>query len=161
MHVVTGDTFKHKEAIKAAGGKWDAERKVWQVPAGASLPAGLNTTPLGDHLAKWEPDHAQVGKTAYRDGPKGKEEVKIKDRSGPIVVKDSKGQAQKVWLERVSKTYTTRMTGGSAGTVEMERETNPRVLLIREDGRTQTIDARDEAEAEEKYRKMLAQIRGA
>ena len=31
---VSGNTFTHKEAIKAAGGRWDPDRKVWKVPVG-------------------------------------------------------------------------------------------------------------------------------
>ena len=54
QHVVAGDTFKHKDAIRAAGGKWDG--KQWTVPAGAKLPAGLTTKPVeanpGDRYKK-------------------------------------------------------------------------------------------------------------
>ena len=32
MVVLEGNTYDHREAIKAAGGKWDALRKVWHVP---------------------------------------------------------------------------------------------------------------------------------
>jgi len=45
-HIVNGDTFQHKDAIRAAGGKWDADGKFWTVPAGTSLPAGLSTQPI-------------------------------------------------------------------------------------------------------------------
>jgi hypothetical protein len=46
-HVVQGDTYRHKDAIRAAGGRWDGERKHWTVPASvaASLPAGLTAVP--------------------------------------------------------------------------------------------------------------------
>lgn len=32
MIVLGGNTYPHREAIKAAGGKWDKLRKVWRVP---------------------------------------------------------------------------------------------------------------------------------
>ena len=31
--ILTGETFSHKEAIKAKGGKWIAGLKAWEVPA--------------------------------------------------------------------------------------------------------------------------------
>lgn len=30
---ITGDTYTHKDRIKAAGGKWDADNKLWTIPA--------------------------------------------------------------------------------------------------------------------------------
>lgn len=51
-HVVVGDTFKHKGAIREAGGAWDAARKEWTVPAGAELPAGLATRPVAEVRAE-------------------------------------------------------------------------------------------------------------
>jgi hypothetical protein len=32
---VSGNTFAHKDRIRAAGGKWDGENKVWVIPASA------------------------------------------------------------------------------------------------------------------------------
>jgi len=29
---VAGDTYAHREAIKAVGGEWDTKQKVWRVP---------------------------------------------------------------------------------------------------------------------------------
>lgn len=29
---ITGDTYAHKEALKALGGRWDSARKAWMVP---------------------------------------------------------------------------------------------------------------------------------
>jgi hypothetical protein len=29
----TGNTFAHKDYIKSLGGRWDADRKAWIVPA--------------------------------------------------------------------------------------------------------------------------------
>lgn len=54
MLVVTGDTFKHKDAIKAAGGQWDGTQ--WTVPEGAELPAGLATRSASEK----SPAHAAV-----------------------------------------------------------------------------------------------------
>ncbi len=39
-----GNTYPHREAIRAAGAKWDAKDKAWYLPAGTStsfLPAGV------------------------------------------------------------------------------------------------------------------------
>ena len=33
--ILTGETFAHKELIKAKGGKWIADLKAWEVPAEA------------------------------------------------------------------------------------------------------------------------------
>lgn len=59
-HVVNGDTFKHKDAIRAAGGKWDAAGKFWTVPAGAKLPTGLTTTPISKTRAGIASRHAAL-----------------------------------------------------------------------------------------------------
>jgi hypothetical protein len=32
MKTITGNTYKHKEAIKALGGKWNKAAKGWDVP---------------------------------------------------------------------------------------------------------------------------------
>jgi hypothetical protein len=32
--ILTGNTFAHKDEIKAIGGKWDADRKAWIVEPG-------------------------------------------------------------------------------------------------------------------------------
>jgi hypothetical protein len=34
---LTGGTFKHKDAIKAVGGKWNKDTKAWTVPFDADL----------------------------------------------------------------------------------------------------------------------------
>jgi hypothetical protein len=34
---LSGKTFDHREQIKAAGGRWDPDRKVWTLPAEAKL----------------------------------------------------------------------------------------------------------------------------
>lgn len=34
---LSGGTFKHKDAIKAAGGKWNKDTKTWTVPFDADL----------------------------------------------------------------------------------------------------------------------------
>lgn len=33
-YVLTGNTYAHRDEIKAIGGKWDGERKAWVVEAG-------------------------------------------------------------------------------------------------------------------------------
>lgn len=38
---LSGGTFPLRDQIKARGGKWDPARKVWVVPAGASLEFAL------------------------------------------------------------------------------------------------------------------------
>jgi hypothetical protein len=60
LHIVTGDTFKHKDAIKAAGGKWDADGKFWTVPAGTNLPAGVTTTPVSKTRTGVARRHAEM-----------------------------------------------------------------------------------------------------
>lgn len=34
---LSGNTYSCRDEIKALGGKWDAERKVWLVPRGGTM----------------------------------------------------------------------------------------------------------------------------
>jgi hypothetical protein len=60
MKAITGNTFPVKDKLKALGGKWDADNKVWKVPddkeqeAKAIVAAGL------------PPGAAQPAKSTYR-----------------------------------------------------------------------------------------------
>lgn len=38
-----GNTFSHKEAIKAAGARWDGENKVWAFESWAALEAAIDS----------------------------------------------------------------------------------------------------------------------
>lgn len=54
FHIVTGNTFPHKDDIKRIGGRWDADRKQWTIPASAAdrLPRGLSSRPKSFRLSK-------------------------------------------------------------------------------------------------------------
>jgi len=47
----SGDTYPHRDLIRALGGRWDAGRKLWVVPplnmrerSGLRVPAGVNVS---------------------------------------------------------------------------------------------------------------------
>ncbi len=56
---IGGDTYTHKDRIKAAGGRWDADRKQWKIPASAADKLrglrGLNFSDTPREPAKQEP----------------------------------------------------------------------------------------------------------
>lgn len=35
MIIVTGDAYRARETLKALGGRWDRDRRVWVLPDGA------------------------------------------------------------------------------------------------------------------------------
>ena len=43
----SGNTYMHRDYIRSLGGKWDAERKVWIVPAMTMRERGQVRVPKG------------------------------------------------------------------------------------------------------------------
>jgi hypothetical protein len=50
---LTGQTFEIKDRIKAAGGRWHAEDKVWHLPAGTDLAFLREPLPPPEPVAPW------------------------------------------------------------------------------------------------------------
>lgn len=57
---VHGDTFKHKEAIKAAGGRWDKDKGTWNVPAAVKERLRSLGLTFGDEKAAVDPAGRKV-----------------------------------------------------------------------------------------------------
>lgn len=65
-HFVTGDTFKHKDAIKKLGGKY--QDGVWTIPGDKvdQLPTGLKTKSVAAWEAEYLPNKSAVGAAVSR-----------------------------------------------------------------------------------------------
>lgn len=59
---LSGDTYPHRDLIRSAGGKWDADAKVWRVPASehARVNAVVNRIPSAEERAVLAAAQAQV-----------------------------------------------------------------------------------------------------
>jgi hypothetical protein len=51
MTLITGNTYPVKDALKALGGKWDADRKGWMVPDAKAADARKLVAGGGDDMA--------------------------------------------------------------------------------------------------------------
>lgn len=67
---ITGNTYPVKDELKALGGRWNAERKAWMVPAdradeARALVAGTHTTPARKDVSYF-PRRGSARKTMSR-----------------------------------------------------------------------------------------------
>lgn len=95
--ILGGDTFPHKAAIKAAGGKWSPATKTWTVPAAAARDllrlAGLRVVSAGAALCA-EVDRqvraVKAGEAAVRGVDD--EDVYLLQRAGLVSMSDAMNQ---------------------------------------------------------------------
>lgn len=111
MTTITGNTYPVKDAIKALGGKWNADKKAWIVPddkaeqarrlvAGAPTTVHASTTThksgtsvqcvkCRESLSSWEKNHSMRLCRNCRDGGgNARGGMSYRDRNGNFVMGD-------------------------------------------------------------------------
>jgi hypothetical protein len=154
---VTGDTYKHKDAIKAAGGKFDAASKTWTAPAGAadrlrSLP-GLDVASDGERAGKAAAEEARQ-RTPGEQVVRSDRVYTLQKSTGMIPVEQAGGKKGALRVEHVVETYGLPPERSGAWTHSV-------VVTKHPEGSEPTFSVfkvKDEAEAQQKYDELAAKI---
>jgi hypothetical protein len=87
--VITGKTFYAKEAIKSAGGKWDANSQHWTISS-AVKPEVLKGLEEAAAAAKRKERDERAAATAYMKSPEGRAAAKEEERQRMLACLEQK-----------------------------------------------------------------------
>jgi hypothetical protein len=95
--VISGKTFYAKEAIKAAGGKWDATSREWTISSDVTAEVLNGLEEVAKVAAKKEKDE-KAAFAAYAKSPEGRALVKEEERKRMLACLEQKKTGAYQWI---------------------------------------------------------------